>query len=224
MRRAQRHLNIFIVPIENEFGREFCPAFENYFRRHCSDLSNILYMKYLLAIVREHLTSRFVFGRLYWCKRSTNLKNQCKFCCLVKRCYILDKSESDSRYYYVLYHYQTYNEHHERIFEDNDFFSKDLNKTCKNCEPIEHVYSYNQLINLFGVIAPIGKNYFFLGIFKQEHIYKFFLLWSKRLFAAICKNISKQYVTNAIHHIIPVRDYDPKYLRISNVPYIDYIG
>ena len=230
MRRAQKHLNdIFIVPIENDFGREFCAAFENYSRRHYRDSENILYMKYFLAIAREHLTSRFVFGHLYWCKRNTNLKNQCKFSCLVKRGYVLDKSEAESRYYYVLYHYQRYDEHHERIFEENDFFSKDLNKTFKKFQPFEYVYCYNQLINLFGVIAVrlffnIDKNYFFVGRFKQKHIYKFFLSWSKRLFAAICKNVSKQYITNAIYHLTPIRDYDPTYLKISNVFYIDYIG
>ena len=230
MKRAAKHLSdIFIVPIENDFGREFCAAFENYFRQHYMDSENILYMKYFLAIVREHMTSRFVFGHLYWCQRISNLKNQCKFCRLVKRCYILDKSEYDQRYYYVLYHYQRYDEHSERIFEENDFFSKDLNQTFKKCQPFEFVYSYNQLVNLFGVIAArlffnIGKNYFFVGRFKQEHLYKYFLSWSKRLFASVCKNVSKQYISNAIHYLTPIRDYDPTYLKISNVSYIDYIG
>ena len=203
--------------------------FENFFRRQYSDIENILCLKYFLAILREHLNSRFIFGHLYWCKRYNNLKNRCRFCCLVKRCFVLNKNESDCRYYYCLYHYQQFDEHHKRIFEENDFFSKDLNKTFNNCRPFEHVCSYNQLINLFGVIAVrsffnIGKNYFFIGRFKQKHLYEFFMSMSGRLFIAITKNVSKQYIADAILHFRPIRDYDPSYLKISNVPYIDYIG
>ena len=169
-------------------------------------------MKYFLTIIRENLTSRFIFGHLHWCQRNTNLKSQCSFCCLVKRCYIFDNAEDETRSQYVLYHYQRFDEHHERIFEENDFFSKDLNRIFKKCQPFEHVYSYNQL------------NYFFVGRFKQQYMYNFFLFWSKRLFAAVCNNISKQYVINAIIYLRPIGDYGPAYLKISNTFYIDYIG
>ena len=186
MRRAKKHLSdIFVVPIERDFGREFCAAFANYFRQHYRDPENILYMKNFLTIVREHLTSRFLFGQLYWCQRNTNLKNQCKFCCLVRKCYILDKSEKETRYHYVLYHYQKYNEHHERIFEENDFFLKDLNRVFKKCQPFEYVYSYNQLVNLFGIVAVrvfsnIGKNYFFVGRFNYFFVGRFIFTISFR--------------------------------------------
>ena len=179
-------------------------------------------------MIKGHLTSRFIVGHLYWCQRSTNLENYCKFCSLVRRCFILDKSEEDTRYLSSLYHYQKYDEHHERVFRNNDYFSKELNLIHRNCESFEHVYSYNQLINLFGIISVrvflnIGKNYFFVGRFKQGYMYNYFLSWTRRLFYRISQNISKQYCSNAILHLKPIRDYNPMYLKISNVPYIDYL-
>ena len=126
MKRANEHLsNVFVIPVENCFTKEFCVAFEKYFRQHYNDVENILYMKYFLSIVKEHITARFIFGNLYWCRRSTNLRKHCKFCCQVRRCWVLDRSESDTRYINQLYHYQRYDEYHERLFRNNDFFSKE---------------------------------------------------------------------------------------------------
>ena len=144
-------------------------------------------MKYFLSIIKEHLTSRFIFGHIYWCRRSTNLTNYCKFCCQIRRCFILDKSENDTKYCYWLYYNTNYNQHHERIFQDNDFFSKDLNKIYKKCEHFEYVYSHNQLINFFGIVSVriflnIKKNYFFVGRMKQGYMYNFFIFWSQKLF------------------------------------------
>ena len=185
-------------------------------------------MKYFLPIVREHLNSRFIFGHLYWCKRSTNLTNSCKFCCQVQRCFIYDKSEIEIRYIYALYHNQAYDQHHESIFRLGDYFSKDLKTLYKQCDYFEHIYHYNQLINLFGIISVsiffnICKKYFFLGRMKKGYIYNYILSWSKRLFFSICQNISKQYIVDAISFLKPLRYYDPTYLKITNVRYIDYL-
>ena len=169
MKRANEHLSdCFVIPIENDFTREFCAAFEKYFKQHYNNFHSILYVKYFLSIVKEHINARFIFGHLYWCRRSTNLRKYCKFCCPVRRCWFFDRSESDTRYDSQLYHYQRYDEHHERLFENNDYFSKDLNLEFKNCEYFEYIYSYNQLLNFFGIVSVriflnIGKNYFFLG-------------------------------------------------------------
>ena len=167
MKRCDRHQrDIFIMRIERDFTRDFCSAFDKFFRKHYNDYDHILHMRFFLSIVREHLNSRFIFGHLYWCKRSTNLTNFCEFCCQVRRCYVYDKSETETRYAYGLYHHQAYNEHHESIFINDDFFSKDLNIIHKQCDYFEHIYDYNQLINLFGIIAVriffnISKKFFF---------------------------------------------------------------
>ena len=229
MKRANWNLrDVFIFKIENDFTKEFCNGFERYFKQHYTDLENIFYMKYFLSIIKEHLTSRFIFGHVCWCKRSTNLKNGCNFCRQVRRCFILDKSEEGPRSSHALYHYQRYDEHHERIFRDNAFFSKEMNFFHRKCDSFEHVYSNNQLIKLFAIISVriflnIGKNYFFVGRMKQGYMYNYFLYWIRKLYYSITRNISKQYCTNTILHLRPIRDYDPTYLKISNVCYIDYL-
>ena len=119
--------------------RDFCSAFDKFFRTHYNDYDNILHMRFSLSIIREHLNSRFIFGHLYWCKRSTNLTNFCEFCCQVRRCYAYDKSETETRYAYGLYHHQAYNQHHKSIFINDNFFSKDLNIIHKQCDYFEHI-------------------------------------------------------------------------------------
>ena len=229
MKRCDRHQHdIFIMPVKRDSTRDFFSGFDKFFKKHYTDYENILYMKYFLSMMREHLNSRFIFRHLYWCKRSPNLTNSCKFCCQVRRCFIYDKSETETRYVYALYHHQSYDQHHESIFQNDDYFSKDLNTLYKQCDYFEHIYHYNQLINFFGVIAVriffnIGKNYFFLGRMKKGYIYNYFISWSKRLFFSICQNISKKYVADAISFLKPLRDYDPTYLKITNVKYIDYL-
>ena len=154
MKRANMHQrDIFIMLIERDVTRSFCSGFDKFFKKHYTDYENILYMKYFLSVMREHLNSRFIFGHLYWCKRSPNLTSSCKFCCQVRRCFIYDKSETETRYVYALYHHQSYDQHRESIFQNDDYFSKDLNTLYKQCDYFEHIYHYNQLINFFGVIA-----------------------------------------------------------------------
>ena len=58
---------------------------------------------------------------------------------------------------------------------------------------------------------------------KKGYLYNSLLSWSTRLFYSICQNISKQYVVDAISFLKPLRDYDPAYLKITNVRYIDYL-
>ena len=229
LKRANKHFsNCFVLPIEDDFTREFCSAFEKHFKKHYTNLDNILYLKYFLSIIKEHLNGRFIFGHVYWCQRSTNLRKYCKFCCPVRRCWVLDRSEADTRYINQLYHYQRYDEHHENLFQNNDYFSKDLNLEFKKCEYFEYIYSYNQLLNFFGIVSVriflnIGKNYFFLGKMKQGHMYNYYMFWVSRIFNCVAKALSKQYCSTAIHHLRPVRGYDPSYLKISNSWYIDFL-
>ena len=91
----------------------------------------------------------------------------------VRRCFIYDKSETETRYVFALYHHQAYDQHHGSIFINDDYFSKDLNTVYKQCDYFGHIYHYNQLINLFGLIAVriffnIGKKYFSLGRMKRD--------------------------------------------------------
>ena len=58
---------------------------------------------------------------------------------------------------------------------------------------------------------------------KKGYLYDYLLSWSRRLFYSICQNISKQYAVDAVSFLKPLRDYDPAYLKITNVTYIDYL-
>ena len=181
MKKADEHQRgIFVVPIENDFTKDFCAAFEKIFKQHYNDYDDILFMKYFLSIIKKHVNTRFIFGHLYWCRRSTNNPNNCKFCCQVRRCWIFDKSETKFRFAYALYHYQQYDDHHENFFADTEYFTRDLNTIHKKCDYFEYVHDYNQLSNLFGIVSVriflnIGKNYFFLARMKKQYIYNYFI-------------------------------------------------
>ena len=154
MKKADEHQRgIFVVTIENDFTKDFCADFEKIFKQHYHDYDNILFMKYILSIIKEHVNTRFIFGHLYWCRRSTSNPNNCKFCCQVRRCWIFDKSETEFRFAYALYHYQKYDDHHERIFADTEYFTKDLNTIHKKCDYFEYVYEKTIYLQLFYQLA-----------------------------------------------------------------------
>ena len=58
---------------------------------------------------------------------------------------------------------------------------------------------------------------------KQGYMYNYYMFWAGRIFNCVVQTLSKQYCSSAIHHLQPIRDYDPSYLKISNVWYIDYL-
>ena len=133
------------------------------------------------------------------------------------------------RYRYQLFTYSRWDEKIVKIFKDEVYFSDNFNFKYKGCFPIEIVYSHNQLINFFAVVAVriyfnIGKKYFFVRQFRQKHLYNYFLQQSRKLFSAVIKNVRKRYVSEAVSYLTLVRDYDPAYLKITNTFYMHYIG
>ena len=229
IKRAEEHLaDVFVIPVERLFSDTFVSEFRRYFLNQYRDLHNVLYLKYFLSLCKDQLTSRLIFEHLYWCRRSS-YKYSCKYCCPVKRCLILDENEDHMRYRYLLFHYSRWDEKIIKIFKDEAFFSDDFNLKYKSCYPIEIIYSYNQLMNFFGVIGVriyfnIGKKHIFIRQFRQKHLYNCFLQFSRKLFSAIIESVKKHYVSNVVRLLRPVRDYDPTHLKITNTFYMRNIG
>ena len=170
----------------------------------------------------------FCLGIFTGAKKNSNNMLVCKFCQPVKRCMIFDKSEADMRYKYELTSYGRWNEEFIQIFQNKDYFTNSLNLKYKSCPRREIIYSYNQLINYFAVIATrvyfnLGKHFLFFSRYKQKFLYDNYLEQSKYLFSSIVKNVRKAYARSAVRYLRPVTDYDPTYFIISNALYVLYL-
>ena len=219
---------VFDSPMENSFIEKFIIYIERFFNCHYPGYYNKLYCKWVLSYFKEQLNARFLFGDFFWCRRNTNNKYSCKFCIPVEICLKLDYSEFNTTGVYSLNSYGRWNEKFIKIFQNNEYYSKDLNSIYRQCPPKDVIYCYNQLLNYFAKISVrvymnLGKKYFFLGKYKQKFFYERYMDQTRHLFSSIALNVSKAYIQKAVKYLEPVRHYDPSYLIISNIPYIQYL-
>ena len=77
-------------------------------------------------------------------------ESSCRLCTQVVRSDILDTNES---LYFTRYYYHSCSDHFEEIFASTKYFSYEKNKKYDECRYFENVYTSNQLINMFGIIA-----------------------------------------------------------------------
>ena len=189
--------------------------------------ANKLYLKWFLSYFKEQLNERFLFGHFCWCRRNTNDKYSCKFCIPVERCFKPDYGEINTTGIYSLNSYGRWNENFTNFFQNLHYYSNDMNILHRHCPPKDVIYCYNQLLNYFGKIAVgvymnLGKRYIFIGNFKQKFFYEKYIEQSRYLFSSIVLNVKKAYIKTAVRSLVPVAHYDPSYLIISNIPYIQY--
>ena len=96
-------------------------------------------------------------------------------------------------------------------------------------EHLENICSFQQLINLLGVIAiriffNIAKRYLFTVRFKQKEVlHSFFVSESKRIFPILCDNVNVRYLQEQIKLFEPFIDYDASFLKITNTYYLKYL-
>ena len=216
---------MFLAPFDN-FLEEFLHKLTLKFNSMYNDDCSRMYYAHFLSMIKKHISCRFVYSHMVWCQRKGIFESDCDLCVQVIRSDILDTSE---RMCFTRYYYHGWSDHFEETFACTKYFSYDLNRKHEHCRYFEHVYSANQLINMFGVIAcrillNLAKKKFFIGRLHNDHFYSYFAKWTKKLFDFTCNNIcSTTYVNFAILNLRPVIDYDPPYFKIVNRYHTEYL-
>ena len=184
-------------------------------------------MKWFLSIIYKHLNERVLFAHVYFCRGNSNDPFSCEYCRPVPRCKIFDDDEWKTVAHYSLITYGRWDKSFVRIFENEDFYTPDINRFYKSCPSRDFIWCYNQLLNYFAKISVriflnIGNNYLFFSRFKQKFFYDGYVENARGLFKGIVENLSKSYLKAAVKNLVPMRDYDPTYHIISNIPYVKY--
>ena len=218
---------VFIMKNDYLFFSDFRSSFKVFFLNHFGGYANYLHMKWFLSIIYEHLNERVLFAHVYFCRRNSNDPFSCEYCRPVPRCKIFDDDEWKTVAHYSLITYGRWDESFVHIFENEDFYTPDINRFYKSCPSRDFIWCYNQLLNYFAKISVriflnIGKNYLFFSRFKQKFFYDGYVENARGLFKGIVENLSKSYLKAAVKNLVPIRDYDPTYLIISNIPYVNY--
>ena len=133
-------------------------------------------MQWFLSIIYEHLNKRVLFAHVYFCRRNSNDPFSWKYCSPVPRCKIFDYSEHKTISKYSLSTYGRWDENFINIFENEDFYSPEINRSYKSCPPRDFKWCYNQLLNYFAKIAVriflnIGRNHLFFSRYNQKTFY-----------------------------------------------------
>ena len=163
----EKHMNqVFTLKTKYMFFANFRSDFQIFFLNHFSGYANYLHMKWFLSIILEQLNERVLFAHVYFCRRNSNDPFSCQYCRPVPRCKIFDNSEHRTVSYYSLITYGRWDENFIQIFENEDFYSPELNRSYKSCPSRDFIWCYNQLLNYFGKIAVkiflnIGKKHLF---------------------------------------------------------------
>ena len=184
-------------------------------------------MQWFLSIIFEQLNERVLFAHVYFCRRNSNDPFSCEYCRPVPRCKIFDNSEHRTIVYYSLITYGRWDENFIRIFENEDFYSPELNRSYKRCPSRDFIWCYNQLLNYFAKIAVriflnIGKKHLFFSRFNQKFFYDGYVENIRTLFSNVVDNLRKTYLKEAAEKLVPIRDYEPMYLVICNIPYVKF--
>ena len=165
MRDNKKHLEkIFLAAFDN-FLDEFLHKLTLKFQSMYNDECNRLYFANFVSLIKRHINRRFIYGHFFWCQRKGIFESSCDQCIQVIRSDILDSNE---RLCFTRYYYHGWSDHFEEIYASTKYFSFEKNKKYHKCRYFEDVYTANQLINMFGVIAcrillNIAKKSFSLG-------------------------------------------------------------
>ena len=227
--KADRHMkDVFNIPMEYSFFSHFPSDFKIFFHNHFPGYANKLYLKWFMSHLKDYLNERLLFAHVYWCRRNTNDPYGCKICLPVYRCKIMDSTEPNTQAVFSLISYGRWDEEFVKIFENEDYYSTQINKSFKSCPPRDFVHCYNQLLNYFAKIGVriflnLGKRYFFFSKFEQKFFYDGYLEQTRYLFSSITSNVRKSYIKSAVEYLVPVRDYDSTYFIVSNNYYIQYL-
>ena len=227
-RNYEAHMKqVFIMKTDHLFFADFRSRFKIFFLNHFSGYANYLHMKWFLSILYEQLNERVLFAHVYFCRRNSNDPFSCEYWRAVPQCKIFDNDEYKTIAHYSLITYGRWDENFVRIFQNEDFYSSDINRMYKACPSRDFIWCYNQLLNYFAKISVriflnIGKNHLLFSRFKQKFFYDGYVENSRNLFKSIVDNLSKSYLKAAVARLVPIRDYDPMYLVICNIPYVKY--
>ena len=227
-RNYEAHMKqVFIMKTDHLFFADFRSRFKNFFLNQFSGYANYVHMKWFLSILYEQLNERVLFAHIYFCRRNSNDPFSCEYCRAVPQCKIFDNDEYKTIAHYSLITYGRWDENFVRIFQNEDFYSSDINRMYEACPSRDFIWCYNQLLNYFAKISVriflnIGKNHLFFSRFKQKFFYDGYVENSRNLFKSIVDNLSKSYLKAAVARLVPIRDYDPMYLVTCNIPYVKY--
>ena len=227
-KKAEFHMkNVFNMKAEYSFFAHFRSEFKFLFCNHFSGYANFLHLKWFMSIFLEQLNERLLFAHVYWCRRNSNDEFSCQYCRPVRRCMTFDYTESNTVAVFSLKSYGRWDEDFIKFFENDNYYSPEINKMYKSCLPRDFIWCYNQLLNYFAKIAVrifinIGKKHLFFSKFNQKFFYDCYLEQTRYLFSSVISNFRKTYIKEAVEKLVPFRDYDSTYLIICNNYYIQY--
>ena len=110
--------------------------------------------------------------------------------------------------------------HAEKVYVEETYLEQNLQ--CEHgCKYFENLYTREQLVNFFGVIAVtmflnIGKIFLSGKFQKNKEFYRIYAKYANDLFSIVSKNIRNDYAGIMIYNLKPYIDYDPKSLKITN--------
>ena len=151
------------------------------------------------------------------------MDSECKICCQVFRC---NEDPSEKNLYSNNY-LDFWDTHAEKVYVEETYLEQNLQ--CEHgCKYFENLYTREQLVNFFGVIAVtmflnIGKIFLSGKFQKNKEFYRIYAKYANDLFSIVSKNIRNDYAGIMIYNLKPYIDYDPKSLKITNLHYIEYL-
>ena len=181
-----------------------------------------------MSYFKEQLNERFLFGQFSGVEEVPTTNIPVSFAFLLKDVLNSIMVKLNTTGIYSFNSYGRWNENFIKIFQNLDYYSNDMNILHRHCPPKDVIYCYNQLVNYFGKIAVrvymnLGERYIFIEKFKQKFFYEKYREQSRCLSSSIVLNVKKAYIKTAVRSLVPVAHYDPSYLIISNIPYIQYL-
>ena len=160
---------------------------------------------------------------MFWCHRRNVLNSECKICCQVFRC----NEDPQKKILYSNNYLDFWDTHAEKLYVEETYLNQNLQ--CVNrCQYSENLYTREQLVNFFGVIAVriclnMGKIYLSGKFQRNTQFYRNYAKHANELFDIVSNNVRNDYAGVMIYSLKPYIDYDPKSLKIINAHYIEYL-
>ena len=202
-----------------------CRKFKAKYYHELVEQTDELYFEHFFTVLKFQLTPKKILAHLLWCKRNYSLKENCNLCSQVIRFY----KESPLLYLHSKHYSDLWNKDVGKVFSDELHFQHESNKISDDCCYFKSIYSFSQLVDLFGVISlriffNLSKRFAFTVQLKhKESSYNFFVSESRQIFQAICDNIDINYDEDKIKVLKPYIDYDATFLKITNTYYLKYL-
>ena len=214
---------LLMMLASNIFFLDFVRTFKSKFYQGYVHESNQKYMDYVLQKFNT-INGEVILAHLLWCTRNSLLAN-CDLYVKVVRFYNdMPEGFVCNRFYNALWDKKI-----EKVFDERYcYLGMNIRQLCV-CDNIENVCNFSTFINFFGVIAVrlffnIGKQFIFTVRLRNESFFTFFSDQSKTIFARICANLEQDTVENIIRELIPLTDYNPAFLKITNEHYTKYLS